>query len=337
MGRKKLNFNPKDFKKSNAQEAGFKSKALAIKFLKNTPKKNYSNFGSVNELTDYIKNQKIKLANIGIDTDFLYKQKPRKTKAEKEKIKQFEELETKFKKLEEVLSRPEEINSDTFLFNKQPNGNDILNCANRFYTKNDITIPRNHDYTNFKKEKKKTFNFKYNDEPLELSNLLYGIFNKQKYRYKINISFAFTLIKEEKDGKKYIIKFKFFDASTNTRILDHPETIDNKKDIDLLVQKIQKMNLVEKLIQKREDSAWKFYEFNYVRFDVYEMDSPIGAGIELPEYLLKGSNQKYLIKYNGYDDKLCFWRCLAFCFDVKQNPKKNPVKVKESVKRLFNE
>ena len=337
MGRKKLNFNPKDFKKSNAQEAGFKSKALAIKFLKNTPKKNYSNFGSVNELTDYIKNQKIKLANIGIDTDFLYKQKPRKTKAEKEKIKQFEELETKFKKLEEVLSRPEEINSDTFLFNKQPNGNDILNCANRFYTKNDITIPRNHDYTNFKKEKKKTFNFKYNDEPLELSNLLYGIFNKQKYRYKINISFAFTLIKEEKDGKKYIVKFKFFDASTNTRILDHPETIDNKKDIDLLVQKIQKMNLVEKLIQKREDSAWKFYEFNYVRFDVYEMDSPIGAGIELPEYLLKGSNQKYLIKYNGYDDKLCFWRCLAFCFDVKQNPKKNPVKVKESVKRLFNE
>ena len=47
------------------------------------------------------------------------------------------------------------------------------------------------------------------------------------------------------------------------------------------------MNLVEKLIKKREDSAWKFYEFNYVRFDVYEMDAPIGAGIELPEYLLK--------------------------------------------------
>ena len=89
-------------------------------------------------------------------------------------------------------------------------------------------------------------------------------------------------------------KFKFFDASTNTRILGHPETIDNKKDIDLLVQKIQKMNLVEKLIQKREDSAWKFYEFNYVRFDVYEIDSPTRAGIQLPEYLLKGSNQKYL-------------------------------------------
>ena len=102
--------------------------------------------------------------------------------------------------------------------------------------------------------------------------------------------------------------------------------IDNKKDIDLLVQKIQKMNLVEKLIKKREGSSWKFYEFIYVRFDVYEMDSPIGAGIELPQHLLTGSNQKYLIKYNEYDDKLCFWRCLAFCFDVKENPKKDPRK-----------
>ena len=76
MGRKKLNFNPKDFSKSNAQEAGFKTKALAIKILKNTPKKNYLNFGSVNELTDYIKNQKIRLENIGIDVDSFYKQKP---------------------------------------------------------------------------------------------------------------------------------------------------------------------------------------------------------------------------------------------------------------------
>lgn len=77
MGRKKLNFSTKDFKKSNAQEAGFKTKALAIKFLKSTPKKTFSNFTSVNELTDYIKNQKNKLSDLGIDVDFAYKQKSR--------------------------------------------------------------------------------------------------------------------------------------------------------------------------------------------------------------------------------------------------------------------
>ncbi len=42
------------------------------------------------------------------------------------------------------------------------------------------------------------------------------------------------------------------------------------------------------------------------------MDSPIGAPIELPERLLTGSNQQYLIKYDTHDDNLCFWRCSAF-------------------------
>ena len=48
--------------------------------MRSSPKKNYSNFRSVNELTDYIKDQKNKLANIGIDADFWYKQKPRTKK-----------------------------------------------------------------------------------------------------------------------------------------------------------------------------------------------------------------------------------------------------------------
>jgi hypothetical protein len=44
-----------------------------------------------------------------------------------------------------------------------------LKCANKFYNNKNISIPKDFDYTNFKKEKKKTFHFKYNDEPLELS------------------------------------------------------------------------------------------------------------------------------------------------------------------------
>ena len=94
-----------------------------------------------------------------------------------------------------------------------------------------------------------------------MAQLLYSIFNQQKYRYKINISFAFTLIKEEIENKVYEIKFKFFDASTNTRIFDHLQTIDNKHDIDKLVQNILKQNLIEKLTLQRQASAWKFYEF----------------------------------------------------------------------------
>ena len=56
-----------------------------------------------------------------------------------------------------------------------------------------------------------------------------------------------------------------------------------------------------------------------MRFDVYEMDSPIGAPIELPPHLLTGFNQQYLIKYNTHDDNLCFWRCLAYCIHKPDN------------------
>jgi len=83
MGRKKLNFHLKDFKKSDAQQAGFKTKGLAVKFFKITPKNKLSNFNTVNELTDYVKSQKEKMNKLGLDVDFSYKQKPRWTKEKK--------------------------------------------------------------------------------------------------------------------------------------------------------------------------------------------------------------------------------------------------------------
>ena len=85
MGRKKLNFSRKEFKKSDAQSAGFTTKGAALKFFKNTPKNKLDNFKSVNELVVYIKNQKDKLKTFGLDVDFLYKQKSRLTKEQKGK------------------------------------------------------------------------------------------------------------------------------------------------------------------------------------------------------------------------------------------------------------
>ena len=120
MGRKKLNFSRKDFKKSDAQIAGFKTKGAALKFFKNTPKNKLDNFKSVGELVEYIKNQKDKLKTFGLDVDFLFKQKPRLTKEQKIKNKKGKELEEQLKVYEEALSGPEEIDSDTFIFNKVP-------------------------------------------------------------------------------------------------------------------------------------------------------------------------------------------------------------------------
>jgi len=111
MGRKKLNFSRKEFKKSDAQSSGFSTKGAALKFFKSTPKNKLDNFKSVNELVEYIKNQKDKLKTFGSDVDFLYKQKPRLTKEQKGKKEKGKELEKQLKEYEEVLSGPEEIDS----------------------------------------------------------------------------------------------------------------------------------------------------------------------------------------------------------------------------------
>ena len=92
MGRKKLNFSRTDFKKTDAQAAGFTTKGAALKFFKHTPKNKLDKFKSVNELVEYIKNQKNKLKTFGLDVYFLYKQKPRLTNEQKGKKEKVNEL-----------------------------------------------------------------------------------------------------------------------------------------------------------------------------------------------------------------------------------------------------
>ncbi len=224
-------------------------------------------------------------------------------------FKQIKELKTKLKP--KPKKQFNQLELDEFEFNYKPSGNDILNVSNEFYKNINFQIPKNYDYINRQNEKKKTFNFAYNDEPLQLENLLYSIYNQQKHTFKIAISFAYALIKEKgisEENDVFNIKFKFFDATPNTRIISHPTIIDNKNDIDKLIQEIRKHNLIEKVIDKRPTSEWKFYEFLYVRFDVYQMTSPIGKAHNLPAHFTSGSNEKALVRFDGdrYNDFLCF-------------------------------
>ena len=141
-------------------------------------------------------------------------------------------------------------------------------------------------------------------------------------------SIVLTLLKND-DNKNFSLSIKLNKSSNITRsTLNIPIYGANK-----FIYNINNEDLINKLTQNRSDSLWKFYEFLYVRFDVYEMDSPIGAPIELPQHLLTGSNQQYLIKYDKHDDKLCFWRCLAYCIHKPDNNRR----VEKHVINLFNE
>ena len=51
---------------------------------------------------------------------------------------------------------------------------------------------------------------------------------------------------------------------------------------------------------------------------MYQTNLTIGNAVALPERFYNKSNEKKLIKFDNYDDNLCFWRCLAV-FDELMN------------------
>ncbi len=73
----------------------------------------------------------------------------------------------------------------------------------------------------------------------------------------------------------------------------------------------------------------------YVSFHVYEMNTPIGKSNELPIHFKQGSNEKALIKYENYDDYLCFWRCLSY--HVMDPKPEDPRNINKTMKNIFKQ
>ena len=104
--------------------------------------------------------------------------------------------------------------------------------------------------------------------------------------------------------------------------------------IERIISKVEKEDLIEKLTrQVANNSAWKFYKFLGITFHIYEMNTPIGKANELPIHFKQGSNEKALIKYENYDDYLCFWRCLSY----HQTKPEDPRNINKNMKIIFNE
>jgi len=212
-------------------------------------------------------------------------------------------------------------------------------------------IGSNKDYVPTEKTehtRKKTFVYPFNGNFTKLlGNYLLNIYRQQKFTFKLTIEFSFLRIKVDDEGfkTKYIgeknnyitVDFDLRLASTNTRPegFKNPVVVDNKKDIDKIINKLIDLNLVEYFMQESISSKWKFYRFLDVKFHVYEMNTPIGKINELPIHFKEGSNEKALIKYEKYDDYLCFWRCLSY---HQMNPKpEDPRNINKKMKQLFND
>ena len=297
----------------------------------------------------------------------------------KELIKHNKEFETTVAKVEKVikekkqkLNRPRYVIKNSgydinYLFYEDPTGLDIHDTSNHYLGFKKYSLRKPSDYKPFEKKehnRKKTFpyainndvnvdvpfnldNYKINVKAIneQLRNILFDIFSKQKYTFKITVQFSFLLIKEETkdeeegDLEEYekIIKYRLFSASTNTRLpsLKNPVVIDNKNDLNKLMDTIERENNIEYFADMAETSGWKFLKFLDAEIHVYEMHTAIGdiTSEQLPKHFKTDANNKALIKYENYEDKLCFWRCLAYHYDKPKDHRD----IKKRVKKLFND
>ena len=287
------------------------------------------------------------------------------TKTKKITVKDFKK-ENDSKK--EVLKNNKEVlNNNKLLPYERIITDDLDNVYYKFYNymnEQDLKIV-SEDYLKFKKYKigsnkdyvpiektehtrKKTFVYPFNGNFTKiLGNYLLNIYKNQKFTFKLTIEFSFLRIKVDDEGfkTKYIgeknnyitVDFDLRLASTNTRPegFKNPVVVDNKKDIDKIINKLADLNLIEYFMQESINSKWKFYRFLDVKFHVYEMNTPIGKINQLPIHFKEGSNEKALIKYENYDDYLCFWRCLSY---HQMNPKpEDPRNINKKMKQLFND
>ena len=101
------------------------------------------------------------------------------------------------------------------------------------------------------------------------------------------------------------------------------------------METIERENNIEYFADMADTSGWKFLKFLDAEIHVYEMHTAIGdiTSEQLPKHFKTDANNKALIKYENYEDKLCFWRCLAYHYDKPKDHRD----IKKRVKKLFND
>jgi hypothetical protein len=106
------------------------------------------------------------------------------------------------------------------------------------------------------------------------------------------------------------------DNINNTRLFDEPFLISNAQDLEKVYEALKNMDFLEFIRQKRPNSKWVVNWITNVSFYVTKIrDHPIGRSLLLPPYILRN---KAIVSLDcdaqssrPYQDKLCFFRCLA--------------------------
>ena len=132
--------------------------------------------------------------------------------------------------------------------------------------------------------------------------------SKENHHFKMNLDFGLLLDDLERDRVRY------FRPLASHGLLNRPFRISRNTDIERLRKYLEKMDLIGKVMQKRENSRYKFRYFTNLQVIVYPTNHLLGHG-KSPHFIRNSKCIKILDRDssgNEYTDNLCIFRCLAF-------------------------
>ena len=159
----------------------------------------------------------------------------------------------------------------------------------------------------------RTYNRYLNSEETTLNeareHAIEEVYCHQNHSFKINLSFS--AIFQNRETQEY----KFYYASSNTKLLDRPKLIQNQNDLNNLLNFLSAKDFPSHLRNQRPNTKWVFERIVNLQIRFFPTTYPLGNPPELPDYI---KNNRYIIglekdRNNNYryKDHLCFFRCLA--------------------------
>lgn len=116
----------------------------------------------------------------------------------------------------------------------------------------------------------------------DMHQSLREIFGRQTHAFKINLSFGMILAHTETGRHRY---FRPYD---NQSVLEEPVLVSERADIQKVVRKLSKMDVLREAAKTRPDTKWRLVILTNIRFKVYNTNYVLGAVDKkkgLPDYI----------------------------------------------------
>ncbi|XP_060578349.1 metacaspase-2-like [Ruditapes philippinarum] len=144
----------------------------------------------------------------------------------------------------------------------------------------------------------------------QLEDQINYIFERSQTAFKINISFGLILQHVESE------EYRYFSAHYTDKIFLFPQLINNRKDIEMLLLRLSKLDIPNYFHKQKPNSKWRPVFISNVLYNVNNTSFPLGLSQPLPKYILHSKSivsfQKNPYTKRLYADNLCFFRCLSY-------------------------